>query len=262
MPELRSRSGRSTAAVDVTIPTSMQAGHEAAATVELAGGHHDRHVDRLEVRLRTDVETPDGRRPATVAREPLGERITVHAADRRTVDVPIAVPASTPVTIGGTQVWAEVSGDRGVSIHPRTSGPLSVAPGERLAQLLNAASALGFFLVESTPVLLPTSTSGPEREDRSATATEEESGRSIVQRFRFRPEWGPFEDVGDLYLRPVVHGDEDLVARVAIDENPYEMRSSTAEGKRSIEPGRQLRVGTTNDRAVRSDLERLLEAAV
>lgn len=259
MPECRSRSGRSTAAVDVSIPPSLTAGDTGHATVELAGGLRDRHIDRLSVRLRTDVETPDGRQPATIAERPLGEAVTVHATDRRTVDVPLAIPRSTPVTIGGTQVWAEVSGDRGLSIHPRTSGPLSISPGERMAHLLDAVSSLGFFLVEATPVAGPTRPTSESAgdDDDSRAAARDGTVNAISQQFRFRPEWGPFEGIGDLYLVTANHGPDTLSVRVTVDDSAD---SRTAVGTGTTAPGhdRRLRIGKTNSRTVTDDLERLV----
>lgn len=183
-----------------------------------------------------DVDTPESSPPD-------------HESAAKTEQGPQHAPADRydPVaTDGGTTQsrWASLT------IAGGASGSLEMRPGERLSQVLDAVSALGFFLVNARPLTdhdaNPSATrSGPE----SRT-----TGAKPLQEVRFRPRWGPFADAGDLFLYPAPAADRLDVGIVLADDQP-----PRGADRRPVADRDRLTVRTTGRRAVRTDLRQLLD---
>lgn len=277
MPDTLARAACGTAAVDLTLPTSLQAGETVRGTVELLGGARAERIEELAVGFTTaGVQgRPAPRFHATV---PIAADITVHAADHRVLDAPIPVPVALPTTLGGTGTSVGLvarpgqepsagrsttdpptetdqplapdggmAGSEGVE-RPETWGaqPVTVRPDQQLGQVLDAVAALGFFLVSAVP-LPPAKTTEGDRESRELPR----------QEFRFRPRWGPYERAGDLYLYPAPAGDE---LRVDVGLGADGPTAPTDPSDLAVEAA--LTVRNTDRETVRADLEAMLERLI
>jgi sporulation-control protein spo0M len=120
---------------------------------------------------------------------------------------------------------------------------VDVRPGDRLGQVLDAVSALGFFLVAADPVA------------RDSARGEGGPTTGPVQQLRFRPRWGPYADAGDLVLQPQPEPDHLTVGLAVIDS-----RARHPNGGSLVRPQKRLVVRDTDRRAVRADLRALLAA--
>ena len=132
----------------------------------------------------------------------------------------------------------------------RGTGSIQMRPGERLAQVLDAVSALGFFLVAAEPVADP-----DEEGARAGSQTQSRRRGSVpLQEIRFRPRWGPYATAGDLFLYPAPAADRlDIGVVLADDQPPREA------DRRPVADRDRLTVRQTGRRAVRADLRQLLE---
>lgn len=277
MADLLARAACGTAAVDLSLPESIQAGETIHATVELFGGALAESVNTLAVGFTVDPKPrrPGGGFDVTI---PIASDITVHAAEHRVLDVPIAVPSELPSSIGATrstvglvaepsqptsnrqsaaepavEMDAPLATDGGVAefewAEPAETGdiqPVTVHPDQQLGQVLDTVAALGFFLVSALPL--------PPAEGMGAA---KESQGLPRQEFRFRPRWGPYEGAGDLYLYPEPAGEE---LQVGVGIHQTDAPDSTGPSPPAVQE--TLTVRNTDREAVRADLEAMLERLV
>lgn len=277
------RADGSLAGIDVSLPQRIRAGGTASATVELWGGGSDEVVDGLTAVFGYGPSGPADRL-VTLARRPITDTFTIHAADHRVLGTTVEVPPGLPVSRGNTRVRfglrlttaesgaAPESEKRkpanrpGETRVPATDGgtasspsagppkldatqPVEVRPGDRLGHVLDAVSALGFFLVAADPIApgsVPSGT-GPDASDPAQQA-------GPRQQLRFRPRWGPYEEAGDLFVHPV-HRDSRLEVGLAVRATGERHPN----GGGAVEPTGYLDVRDTDRQTVRDDLRRLLE---
>lgn len=287
MDDLLATATCGTASIDLSLPTPLRPGTTTYATVELVGGTRAERVDGLDLVFesssgaeeeRWDDETPGGRKSVGVA-----DTVRIAPGEHRVLETEIAIPLSIPVSLGGTQVRvglgssevaaagssgrrppagsgaAEVplAPDGGITTSRWTtatlsagpSRPVQIRPGERLAQVLDAVSALGFFLESATP--MPGHISGRQRE----------AGPAPIQEFQFRPRWGPFESEGDLFLYPIPSEDRLDVGVLLVDQEGVPAGVEAAP-ERPLDGTDRLTVRDTDPQSVRSDLRELLDRRV
>ncbi|PSQ97660.1 MAG: SpoOM family protein [Bacteroidetes bacterium SW_9_63_38] len=199
---LLSRFGIGSATIDL-IPeqTTVQPGGEVAAHLEIEGGTSAQTADDIEIALVTRYQVEhDGDRTATHSvlwETEFKEGLTVEAEVDRTIDVPpIQVPATTPVTLGESEVWIQTGLDIEWAVDPSDEDQLDVQPGPRLQAVLDAMEQLGFGLRTVT---------NEETDNRLASLP-------FMQRFAFRGGAGDFAGkLDDLFLAPLPTEDEDTL---------------------------------------------------
>jgi len=201
----------------------------------------------------TDIEIPR-RLPATLGDTRVRLRISEPAApeppdrseDRSVSDEPTdqsaePTPREEVATDGGGSTssrsrWA------GAGIAGADGRSVEIRPGDRLAQVLDAVSALGFFLVSAGPI-----ENDPEH-------SRDGQGPRPLQEIRFRPRWGPYADAGDLFLYPVPVADRlDVGVALAGSDHP---RNGPPQ---PVQDRDRLTVRETGRRAVRRDLRSVLD---
>jgi sporulation-control protein len=128
----------------------------------------------------------------------------IEADADRTIDIPpIQVPWSTPVTMGGVEVWIQSGLDIDWALDPSDEDQLTVEPGARLQSVLDAMDQLGFGL----------------RTTRNEEAETQFAPHPFVQRFLFRGGAEPFAGKLDaVHLTPIpARPDEDLLVLMTVD---------------------------------------------
>lgn len=130
------------------------------------------------------------------------------------------------------------------------TGPVTsveIRPGDRLSNLFDALSVLGFFLESATP--LP----GPEAETNGLGA----EPPSPIQALEFSPRWGPYADLGPVVcdLAPT---EERLEVGIRLTDGADESGGPESPDRPAGHDGR-LTIRDTDRYAVRADLEALLE---
>ena len=215
----------------------------------------------------TDIEIPH-RLPATLGDTRVRLRISEPAApepadrseDRRASAEPTHQPAEpsdhpaepadqptepTPreeVATDGGGSTSSRSRWAGAGIAGAEGRSVEIRPGDRLAQVLDAVSALGFFLVSAGPI-----ENDPEH-------SRDGQGPRPLQEIRFRPRWGPYADAGDLFLYPVPVADRlDVGVALAGSDHPRDGPPQPVQDRD------RLTVRETGRRAVRRDLRSVLD---
>jgi len=191
---LLSRFGIGSATIDL-IPeqTTVQPGGEVDAHLEIEGGTSSQTVDDIEMALvtRYQAQREDDSYPThyVLWETEFKDGFTIEAGVDRTIDVPpIQIPATTPVTLGKSEVWIQTGLDIDWAMDPSDEDQLDVQPGERLQAVLDAMEQLGFGL---------------------RTVTNEEMDNRLtplpfVQQFAFRGGAGEFAGkLDDLFLSPL-----------------------------------------------------------
>ncbi len=143
------------------------------------------------------------------------------------------------------------TGSRWASLTMAGTGSRSIEmrPGDRLAQVLDAVSALGFFLVAAEPITDHDDVPGEGR-----TIAGRKPGSVPLQEIRFRPRWGPYATAGDLFLYPAPSASRLDVGIVLSEDQPPRGRD-----RRPVADRDRLTVRMTDRRAVRTDLRQLLD---
>lgn len=271
------------AGIDASLPQRIRAGGTASATVELWGGDSDEVVDGLTAVFGYGPSGPADRL-ITLARRPITDSFTIHAADHRILGTRVEVPPGLPVSLGNTRVrfglrltTAESSsghrpakqqpanqpddtrvpatdGGTASSLHAGppaldATQPVEVRPGDRLVCVLDAVSALGFFLVGADPIA-----PGSVPRGTNPDASEPAQQGGPLQQLRFRPRWGPYEAAGDLFVHPV-HRDSRLEVGLAVRATGERHPN----GGGVVEPTEYLDVRDTDRQTVRGDLRTLLD---
>jgi len=172
-----SRFGIGSASIDL-IPdqTRVHPGGCVEAHLELSGGSSAQTVDDIEIALvtRYRAQREDDSYPThyVLWETEFKQGFTVDPGVDRSIDVPdIEVPAETPVTVGGTEVWIQTGLDIDWALDPSDEDQLNVRPSPALASILEGMEELGFEL-------------------RSVSNEEVDLGHRsapFLQRFRFVP---------------------------------------------------------------------------
>jgi len=199
---LLSRFGIGSATIDL-IPeqTTVRPGEKVAAHLEIEGGTSAQTVDDIEIALvtRYEAQREDDSYPAhyVLWETEFKEGFTIEAEVDRTIDVPpIQVPATTPVTLGESEVWIQTGLDIDWAVDPSDEDQLDVQPKGRTQAVLDAMEQLGFGLRTVT---------NEETDNRLAPLP-------FMQRFAFRGGAGDLAGkLDDLFLAPLPSGNGDAL---------------------------------------------------
>lgn len=174
--------GIGNASVDTVLPsTTVQPGETIDAEIRLVGGDVEQEVEYITLELETRVQMEDGYDDVDIDRLRLSDAFTINPDERRTRETEIRIPRTTPLTIGGTDVWIETELGIDLAVDPEDVDYLDVEPTPRMGAVFEAAESLGLTLRSSTC----------EYDPHSYYTSE-----AFVQEFEFRPSGGPFR--GDL----------------------------------------------------------------
>ncbi|MFB6161118.1 MAG: sporulation protein [Haloferacaceae archaeon] len=234
--------GIGNASVDTVLPSeTVRPGDSVDADVHITGGNVEQEVGRIRFEVETRYRTDEGYREADVDRYAIADDLTIEPDREETRSVTLDIPHTTPVTVGGVDVWIETELDIDLAVDPEDTDYLDVRPTPRLQAVFDAMDDLGFSLRNSEC----------EADPRGRYAT----GRPFVQEFEFRANAGPFRgdlDEVELVARP---GPEELALFVEVDRRGG-LLSEMAE---TDERRATTTVATTDVDAVRDDLEALIE---
>ncbi|MFB6206209.1 MAG: sporulation protein [Haloglomus sp.] len=171
--------GIGNATVDTVLSSeTVRPGETVDAEIRIEGGNAEQEVRHIDLEFETYYHTEDGRREGTVDTVRLSDGFTIEPDESRSIPADLQVPWTTPLTLGGVDVWLETELDV-AGVDPEDRDYLDVQPTDRMQAVFDAAESLGLSL---------------------RTAKNEEVpgfGRGrFVQEFEFRASGGQF--AGDL----------------------------------------------------------------
>lgn len=234
--------GIGNASVNTVLPSeTVRPGETVDAEVHITGGNARQDVGTIRFEVETRYRTDDGYREVDVDRFTLTDGLTIEPDQEETRQVSIDIPYSTPVTVGGVDVWVETELDIDFAVDPEDKDYLDVRPTPRLQAVFDAMDELGFSL----------STAECEADPHGRYT----SSRSFVQEFEFRPTDGRFRgalDEVELVARP---GPDELGLFLEIDRRGG-LLSELAE---TDERKTRLSIRSTDVADVRNELEAAIE---
>lgn len=282
MPDVLVSAECGSAAIDLSLPAPVQAGTAVSATVEVLGGVDSQLVDGLDLVFEFEGRDED---PHHVRREvEVAETVRIVPGEHRVLETVVDIPHSLPVTLGGTrgrvgldspaetiptsdgrspgagiaQTSIPLVPDGGTAASRWTAATLAAAPprsieirpGKRLAQVLDAVSALGFFLESAVP--MPASRTGQPAAGVGPA----------IQEFEFSPRWGPYEAAGTLFLYPIPAADRLDVGVAFVDTDGRPVGFEQGGPEEPLADADRLTVRDSDPQTVRSDLQQLLDRRV
>ncbi|MDO4443267.1 MAG: sporulation protein [Slackia sp.] len=149
--------------------------------VRIYGGKAPQDIEAIHLSFMTEyeVESDDHtyKRSADLGSVRLTDRFTVQANQELTMPFRITVPLATPATMGKSVVWVQTWLDIKSAVDPQDRDYLDVKPHALVEGFINAASRLGFHLVEV---------------DSEKAAYRGANSLPFVQEFEFKPYGGEF----------------------------------------------------------------------
>lgn len=174
--------GIGNASVDTVLPSStVQPGETITAEVRIDGGDAEQDVSYIDLDVETRVQTEEGYDDIDVDKLRLSEAFTIQPGESTTRETEVTIPETTPLTLGGVDVWIETELGIDFAVDPEDVDHLDVQPTPRMQAVFDALDGLGLSLRKSKCEY-----------DRHNRYTEQR----FVQEFEFRPSGGPF--AGDL----------------------------------------------------------------
>lgn len=234
--------GIGNATVDTVLPRdTVQPGETVDADVHIAGGNVEQDVGTIRFELETHYRTDEGYQEVDIDQFTLAESLTIQPDREETRSVSIAIPYSTPVTLGGVDVWIETELDIDFAVDPEDKDYLNVQPTPRLQTVFDALDELGLSL----------QTAECEADPYGRYA----GSRRFIQEFEFRANAGRFRDSLD-ELEIIAHpSPEELELFVEIDRRGG-LLSELAD---TDEQNTRMTVRSTDTNAVRNDIAALIE---
>lgn len=234
--------GIGSATVDTVLPRdTVQPGETVDADVHITGGNVEQDVGTIRFELETRYRTDEGYQEVDIERFTLTEGLTIHPDREETRSVSIAVPYSTPVTLGGVDVWIETELDIDFAVDPEDKDYLNVRPTPRLQTVFDALDDLGLSL----------QTSECEADPYGRYA----GSRGFIQEFEFRANAGRFRNSLD-ELEIIAHPSPDeLELFIEIDRRGGLLSELADTDERNI----QMTINSTDMNAVRNDIAALIE---
>lgn len=229
--------GIGNASVDTVLPSStVRPGETIDAEIQIVGGDAEQSVSYIDLEVETRVTTDEGYKEVDVDRVRLSEAFTIEPGEETTRDTQVTIPPTTPLTLGGTDVWIETELGIDMAVDPEDIDHLDVQPTPRMQAVFDALDDLGLSLRKSECEYDPHNYHSSEH---------------FVQEFEFRPSKGPFH--GDLDELEVVFTPKGDTLEVALEVD----RSGglLSEAIDADESTARVSVTSTDVDAIRSDLE-------
>ena len=174
--------GIGNASVDTALPSStVRPGETIDAEIRIVGGDAEQDVSSIDLDVETRVVTEEGYDDVDVDRVRLSEGFTIEPDQETTRQAEITIPKTTPLTVGGTDVWIETELGIDLAVDPEDTDYLDVKPTPQQQAVFDALDSLSLSLRKSECEY-----------DYHNRYTDER----FVQEFEFRPSGGPF--AGDL----------------------------------------------------------------
>ncbi|UPM45037.1 sporulation protein [Halocatena salina] len=139
--------GIGNATVDTVLPkNTVRPGETVDADVHITGGNVEQDVGTIRFELETRYRTDEGYQTGDIDRFTLAESLTIHPEQEEVRSTEIEIPYSTPVTVGGVDVWIETELDIDFAVDPEDRDYLDVRPTPRLQTVFDVLGDLGFSL--------------------------------------------------------------------------------------------------------------------
>ncbi|RRJ31428.1 sporulation protein [Halocatena pleomorpha] len=233
--------GIGNATVDTVLPRdTVRPGETVEADVHITGGNAEQDVGTIRFELETRYRTDEGYRTVDIDRFTLAESLTIRPDQEETRSVSIDVPYSTPVTLGGVDVWIETELDIDFAVDPEDRDHLDVRPTPRLQTVFDVIDDLGFSLHTA---------------DCEADPYGHYTDHRFVQEFEFRATAGRFRDRLDELEIIAQPGPQKLELFVEIDRRAG-LLSEMADIDEQTE---RMTVRSTDAAAIRADITALIE---
>lgn len=234
--------GIGNATVDTVLPRdTVQPGETVDAEVHITGGNVEQEIGTIRFELETRYRTEEGYREVDIDRFTLAESLTIRPDQEETRSVSIDVPYSTPVTLGGVDVWIETELDIDLAVDPEDKDHLDVRPTSRLQTVFDAMDELGFSLQTA--------------ECEADPYGRYTGGRRFIQEFEFRAIAGPFQDSLDEVELIAQPAPDELTLFVEVDRRGGLLSELADTDERTV----RTTVRSTNTQTVREDMAALIE---
>lgn len=160
------------ASVDAQVQnTAVRIGEAVTGVIVIRGGAVDQRVERINLGLATRYRTDDGYATHQLFKQQVVPAFDLRPGETREFPFSLPVPAGTPLTLPGTQVWLATDADIAGAMDPGDQDQLQILPSREQETLITAAQQLGFTL--------------------SGSEVEYHHGQ-IAQELSFRPPYGQY----------------------------------------------------------------------
>ncbi len=125
--------------------------------ISIKGGKVEQEIRSIDMIVRTEYytiheneegEESEERHIVDLARQKVGDALTVQPGEQFDVDFEIEIPADTPVTFGKFNVWVTTEADVSMALDPSDKDELIVQPHYVQGVVMDAMETLGFQIAE------------------------------------------------------------------------------------------------------------------